>query len=99
MESPTSQRWATPPEGPGPDAQSNRGAMPVQDAVPATPPRRQPWARGLLVNAMVQDGVVALRGFVGGESERRALRIAAESVPGVRRLEDDLAIRPSYAAE
>lgn len=61
--------------------------------------RRQPWARGLLVNATVQDGVVTLRGFIRGEPDRRALRIAAESVPGVRRVEDDLAVRPNYAAE
>lgn len=61
--------------------------------------RAQPWAHWAMINVAVQDGVVSLRGFISGDAERRALRIAAENVPGVTRVEDDLAVRPSYAAE
>lgn len=42
------------------------------------------------VNVVVQDGVVFLWGTVRSENQRRALTIAAESVPGVTRVEDRL---------
>jgi hypothetical protein len=52
----------------------------------------QPWGKGL-VNVIVQDGVVDLWGFVDNESERQALRVAAEATPGVRAVNDQLRIQ------
>lgn len=42
------------------------------------------------VNVVVKDGVVFLWGTVKSENQRRALTVAAESVPGVLRVEDKL---------
>jgi hypothetical protein len=42
-------------------------------------------------SVIVQDGVVHLWGFVPDETERRALRIAVEAVPGVKAVEDHTA--------
>ncbi|HYH20445.1 MAG TPA: CBS domain-containing protein [Azospirillum sp.] len=42
------------------------------------------------VNIVVTDGVVQLWGVVENDDQRRALRIAAESVPGVRGIEEHL---------
>jgi CBS domain-containing protein len=46
-----------------------------------------------LVNVVVSDGVVHLWGLVDSEVEGKALRIAAEEVPGVRAVESHLATR------
>jgi CBS domain-containing protein len=45
----------------------------------------QPWAH--LLDIIVEDGVVHMHGTVETEDEQRALRVAAENVPGVRRVE------------
>nr|WP_246408324.1 BON domain-containing protein [Microvirga lupini] len=45
--------------------------------------KAQPWAHLLTKNIVVENGVVHLFGFVRREEERRALRIAAENMPGV----------------
>ena len=42
------------------------------------------------VNIVVADAVVQLWGVVENDDQRRALRIAAESVPGVKRIEEHL---------
>lgn len=42
------------------------------------------------INVVVKDGVVFLWGTVKSDNQRRALTIAAESVPGVVRVEDKL---------
>lgn len=55
---------------------------------------RQPWADGSLVNITVTDGVVGMWGIVNSEAERRALRVAAESAPGVTAVDDHLVMRP-----
>ena len=52
--------------------------------------RAQPWASMLTKNIVVENGVVHLFGFVRSEEERRALRIAAENVHGVTKVEDHL---------
>lgn len=51
--------------------------------------QQQPWWRSNWSNVFVTDGVVSYRGLVEGEDQRRAARVAAENVPGVRRVEDD----------
>jgi len=50
--------------------------------------RKQKWADPTVGNIVVSDGVVHLWNIVGSEEERRALRIAAENIPGVRAVED-----------
>jgi CBS domain-containing protein len=55
----------------------------------------QPWAHMLTKNIIVRNGVVHLWGFVENEDERRAFRVAAESMPGVKAVEDHLARYPA----
>jgi osmotically-inducible protein OsmY len=43
---------------------------------------------------MVKNGVVDLWGVVRSDAERRAVRIAAESMDSVRAVNDNLVIRP-----
>ncbi len=49
---------------------------------------KQPWWHSAPSNVTVTDGVVRYFGTVEGDEQRRAARIAAENVPGVRRVED-----------
>ena len=49
---------------------------------------RQPWWRSTTSNVIVTDGVVHYFGGVDSDQERQAARVAAENVPGVRRVED-----------
>jgi CBS domain-containing protein len=44
------------------------------------------------VNVVVHDGVVELWGDAGSHDEKNAIRVAAETIPGVRRVEDYIAI-------
>ena len=57
--------------------------------------------RGLVptrhVNVVVTDGVVHLWGLIDGPEQARAIRVAAENIPGVRAVEDHLGRRPPYA--
>jgi len=50
--------------------------------------RKQNWADPTVGNIVVSEGVVHLWNIVGSDEERRALRIAAENIPGVRAVED-----------
>jgi CBS domain-containing protein len=47
------------------------------------------------VNIVVNDGIVHLWGIVRIDSEVEALRVAAERIPGVVRVESHLTVRPS----
>ena len=49
---------------------------------------RHAWWRSTTSNVLVTDGVVHYFGTVDSEEERRAARVAAENVPGVRRVTD-----------
>ena len=49
--------------------------------------------RGLL-NVTVNDGVVNLWGMTNSDAERKAIRVAAETMPGVRAVNDNLITRP-----
>lgn len=53
----------------------------------------EPWAETHFLSIVVDHGVVHLWGQVRSEEERQALRVAAETIPGVRDVEDHL--RPS----
>lgn len=50
--------------------------------------RSQPWAH--VLDVKVENGVVHLHGTFRTDEERRALRVAAENVPGVKGVEDHL---------
>ena len=50
--------------------------------------RNQKWTRLNEADIVVSDGVVHFWGVVGSDEERRALRIAAENIAGVRGVED-----------
>lgn len=52
--------------------------------------RTQPWWVGTYRNVVVVDGVVHLWGLARSQAERDAMRVAAETVPGVRGVEDHL---------
>ena len=51
---------------------------------------KQPWAARTKIDATVEDGTVELRGVIFDASDREALRLVAEHVPGVKRVRDDL---------
>jgi CBS domain-containing protein len=53
----------------------------------------QPWTGMMTKNIVVENGVVHLFGFVRNEDERRAIRIAAENIPGVVGIDDQLTRR------
>jgi osmotically-inducible protein OsmY len=57
--------------------------------------RDESWTRPSLVNVIVQDGTVELWGIVDSQTEKRAVRVAAEVTPGVRAVNDNLIIRPA----
>ena len=52
--------------------------------------RREPWAPRRSISIAVTDGVVELDGVVFDVRERDALRVAAENVPGVKRVDNRL---------
>ncbi|MGZ8389996.1 MAG: CBS domain-containing protein [Rhodoplanes sp.] len=56
--------------------------------------RAEPWIRSMLVNVTVADGLADVWGIVDSPSEKRALRVAVETTPGVKAVNDNLIIRP-----
>jgi osmotically-inducible protein OsmY len=57
--------------------------------------KHQNWAHSHSLNVTVANGVVDLWGITWSDEERKALRIAAESVPGVAAVNDHLVNRPT----
>ncbi|KQW20954.1 hypothetical protein ASC80_12380 [Afipia sp. Root123D2] len=57
--------------------------------------KKQPWAHTALLNVTVNAGVVDLWGVAGSTTERKAIKVAAESVPDVCAVNDNLIIRPA----
>ena len=53
--------------------------------------RAEPWAHTGLLNVTVSDGIVDLWGVAESDSERKAIKVAAESTSGVRAVNDNLA--------
>jgi len=60
--------------------------------------RSLPWGMPWLVTVTVQDGVVELWGPIGSDEERQALRVAAESTPGIKEVRENLYRLPAAAA-
>lgn len=56
--------------------------------------RKAPWLSPTYVNATVSDGIVHLWGMVESEAQDKAVRIAAEAIPGVKAVEDHLRKSP-----
>jgi CBS domain-containing protein len=52
--------------------------------------KKQSWAPVGLLDIVVKDGVVKLSGALTDERERQAIRIAAENIAGVKKVEDHL---------
>lgn len=52
---------------------------------------KQPWAPVALIDVIVKEGIVDLWGTITDERERQAIIVAAENVPGVKRVNDHLA--------
>jgi CBS domain-containing protein len=56
----------------------------------------EPWADTSQLNVTVSDGVVDIWGVCRSESERQAVRIAAENVPGVRAVNNNIAMQAPF---
>jgi CBS domain-containing protein len=59
--------------------------------------KRQPWAHTHNLGVTVTNGVVDLWGYAQSNEERKAIRVAAEDIPGVVAVNDHLANTPILA--
>lgn len=59
--------------------------------------KAQPWLSSAVINLTVKDGVVEMYGAVDSDAQRRALRVLAENVPGVQRVQGNLGLLPTMA--
>jgi CBS domain-containing protein len=57
--------------------------------------KRTSWGGDALVNYTVNKGVVELYGLAASSAARDGLRVLAENIDGVRRVKDDLQVRPA----
>jgi CBS-domain-containing membrane protein len=81
------------PEGPAVQPSDRDTRRAVVEAI-----EKQPWAGKWPTNVFANDGVVHLWGFVDSEEVRKAYCVAAENVPGVRKVKSHLrALPPSVA--
>jgi len=55
--------------------------------------QREPWAHTSMLNVTVNAGIVDLWGVIKSDVERKAIRVAAESTPGVCAVNDNLVTR------
>jgi CBS domain-containing protein len=54
--------------------------------------KKEAWAHIGLLNVTVSNGIVDLWGLADSEAERKAIRVAAESAPGVGAVHDNLVV-------
>ncbi|BBK30501.1 BON domain-containing protein [Stella humosa] len=54
--------------------------------------RQQPWSQSPTFNVLVSGGVAHLWGAVRNDAERKAMVVAAQTMPGIRSVEDHLAV-------
>ena len=59
--------------------------------------RGQHWSHTWQLNVIVNGGIVDLWGITYSDDERKAIRVAAENIPGVRAVNDRLRVRPEAA--
>ena len=55
--------------------------------------KKQSWAHTHSLSVTVTNGVVDLWGYAKSGEERKAIRVAAEAIPGVTVVNDHLAVR------
>jgi len=60
--------------------------------------KAQKWAEVSPANVTVKDGVVHLWSSYLSEQEKRALIVAAENIPGVRRVEEHVVTVPAISS-
>jgi CBS domain-containing protein len=60
--------------------------------------RTEPWAKTSRLNVIVHDGTVELWGAVRSQTEKQAVRVAAELTPGVRAVSDNLIVESGMSA-
>jgi CBS domain-containing protein len=58
--------------------------------------KKQSWSHVHKLNVTVTNGVVDLWGFAQSEKERQAIRVVAESIPGVTAVDDHLMREPAF---
>lgn len=73
---------------PAPEAVHPEGDEAIRASLLAELERQLWWGHQVVSNVVVTDGVVHYWGTLDSEEQREAARIAAENVPGVRRIED-----------
>ena len=56
--------------------------------------RAQRWAELFTLNIIVHDGTVELWGLIDSLAQKKALRVAAEEIAGVRSVNNHLIVRP-----
>jgi len=54
--------------------------------------KREAWAHTGLLNVTVSNGIVDLWGLAESDTERQAIRVAAESTPGVSIVDDNMVV-------
>jgi len=54
--------------------------------------RDEAWANTPYVSVTVHEGIVELNGFIGSASQKQALRVLAETLPGVRIVQDHVQV-------
>jgi len=52
--------------------------------------KAQPWAPIAAIDITVRNGVVQLSGVITDERQRQALRVAAQNIPGVKNVQDNV---------
>lgn len=52
----------------------------------------QPWANAASINIIANNGIVDLWGIANSEQEKQAIRVAVEVTPGVKAVNDNLAV-------
>jgi osmotically-inducible protein OsmY len=60
--------------------------------------RTESWAKTSRLNVIVHDGTVELWGSVRSQTEKQAVRVAAELTPGVRAVNDNLIVESIASA-
>ena len=73
------------PVGPGDDADLRQRVMAELE--------RQPWSSFGVANVIVQDGVAQIWGYAENRQHSEACRIAAESVAGIKSVENHLVVQ------
>ena len=54
----------------------------------------EPWSRAALINVTVAGGVADVWGIVNSPPEKQAIRVAIETMSGVKAVKDNLIVRP-----